>query len=48
MRVVYDNYKGEELKEILDLIEVMKLDYDEEQFLMEDIEEAILIKLDII
>ena len=48
MRAVYDNYKGEELKKILDLIEVMKLDYDEEQFLMEDIEEAILIKLDII
>jgi len=48
MRVVYDNYKGEELREILELIEVMKLDYDEEIFLMEDIEEAILIKLDII
>jgi hypothetical protein len=48
MRAVYDNYKGEELKKILDLIEVMKLDYDEEIFLMEDIEEAILIKLNII
>ena len=48
MRAVYDNYKGEELREILELIEVMKLDYDEEIFLMEDIEEAILIKLDII
>jgi hypothetical protein len=48
MRAVYDNYEGEELNKILNTIECMKLDYDEEQFLMEDIEEAILIELNII
>ena len=45
MRVIYDNYSGQELTNILNHIECLKLDYDETIFLMEDIEEAILIDL---
>tara|TARA_Y100000385_G_scaffold192759_1_gene199346 strand:+ start:325 stop:480 length:156 start_codon:yes stop_codon:yes gene_type:complete len=36
------------LSEIEELIEVMKLDYDSDMFLEEDIEESILMELNII
>jgi len=45
MRVIYDNYSGQELTDILNHIECLKLDYDETMFLEQDIEEAILIDL---
>ena len=40
-------YPGK-LKQIERTIEIMKLDYDRDQFLEEDIEESILIELNII
>jgi hypothetical protein len=46
-KLIEDRYPGQ-LQEILDQIEILSKDYDEEQFLEEDILENILMELDII
>jgi len=46
-QLIVSRYPGH-LSEILDQIEIMKLDYDQDQFLEEDILESILLGLDII
>ncbi len=44
---IYDRYPGQ-VDQIKTYIEIMKTDYDQDQFLEEDILEDILTKLDII
>jgi hypothetical protein len=46
-QLIENRYPGQ-LNEILDQIEDMKLDYDTDQFLEEDIQESILIELNVI
>jgi hypothetical protein len=46
-QLIVQKYPGQ-LEEILIQIEIMKQDYDQDQFLEEDIIESILIELDII
>ena len=46
-QLIDSRYPGQ-LKEITRLIEILSKDYDEEQFLEEDILESILMELDII
>ena len=46
-QLIEDRYPGQ-LQEILDKIEILSKEYDEEQFLEEDILESILFELDII
>ena len=46
-QLIVNKYPNQ-LQEIKDQIELLKLDYDEELFLEEDIIESILIELDII
>lgn len=46
-QLIIDKYPNQ-LKDILVQIELLKLDYDDELFLEEDIIESILIELDII
>ena len=46
-QLIENRYPGQ-LNEILDQIKDMKLDYDTDQFLEEDIQESILIELDVI
>ena len=46
-QLIEDRYPGQ-LQEILDQIEILSKEYDEEQFLEEDILESILFELDII
>jgi hypothetical protein len=46
-QLIENRYPGQ-LQEILDKIEILSKDYDEEQFLEEDILENVLMELDII
>ncbi len=46
-QLIYDRYPGH-VEEIKSYIEILKTDYDQDQFLEEDILESILTKLDII